>query len=1229
MVVNNPVIERVIERVVQGAPASLAGYVTQADLTSQLAAVKANVNTTLYGPSYPTPASTPNDGGLLGVIGMMGRIDNLKGTNLTSITVSGVSGLTDADIPDSLTASNYLPLAGGTLTGTLTGTNLTLSGNLTVAGAQTLSGAITIPYVNATSTATDSTFVRLTATNATTTNATSTNLFATNASTTNATSTNLFSTLGRFTSAVVDTLLTAVSATITTLTANTLTATNATTTQLDVYNYIAVGRTATTTIRGDGTASTIPYASSTAVSVSGTGYFGTASTTNLTVSGSPSGVLVTSSTGAASASSTLAVNVGGTGITNPSAAGVLLGSYAGGSWQQLATSSLGLLTTNVGEGSNLYYTDARVQSFVHSSSTIPKSYTGNTFSALQQFAAAASTTRFSVFDKAYFGGSATSTFDSSGNLSVAGTLGVTGATTLGNFTATNGTTTNATSTNLVVTGTASTSALVVSNSFTFRNVSGFLKATVGAVATALIDLASDVTGILGVGNGGTGWSNIVSGTLLTGNGSGALSTTTVGNGLSLSAGVLSTSFGTTTANTWNALQQFTGGASSTLLSVYNNAYFGATATSSFASTGALSLAVDLAVTEGGTGASTLTGLLQGNGTSAITAVTGTAGQFPYYNGTNTLLATSTLFISTASNVGIGTTSPVSKLSVLGESAFAGGASVGIGYAGTAAPANGLIIQGNVGIGTTAPSKRLEILGPAGTTADDFNVNIRDSTALAAGVGGGIGFESIYSGSSYARGGTIKLFKESATDGNLDYALTFVTREHTAGLTEKMRINSDGNVGIGTASPGNLVHLYKGTSTMTPQAEALLTLEDDTTVGLQFLPSNGVSKIFFANAADNDRGALYYSSIGMELISGASTRMIIKEDGNVGIGTTTPGAALHVNTTLAATAYFDSSHANGPYIALRESGVDKFYLGKSSAIGGVGPAAYQLWSPSALSFFTGASSATKMVIDTSGNVGIGTTNPNEGKVEVKGGSVCVDTDSNDTATSCIANESDERLKENIMSISASSSLTIINALNPVSFDWRASDPEVLSHYPLLGRYASSTHSIGLIAQQVMPVLPEALSLETVGDSEVQYYQLDYTKFIPHLVGAVKELWAKVQDLGQKIAALLQSDEEQNAKIQTLEARVQTLESQLGAAAAPASPAPQSQDNIGTENAESPQAAEENPPAEDEGDQPESESAEEPSEPETMPESEPQPEPETTEIPSAEPTPEAAPTAPAEE
>ncbi|MEK7114060.1 MAG: helix-turn-helix domain-containing protein, partial [Patescibacteria group bacterium] len=64
--------------------------------------------------------------------------------------------------------------------------------------------------------------------------------------------------------------------------------------------------------------------------------------------------------------------------------------------------------------------------------------------------------------------------------------------------------------------------------------------------------------------------------------------------------------------------------------------------------------------------------------------------------------------NSSGNVGIGTTSPVSKLSVLGESAFAGGASVGIGYAGTAAPTGGMIIQGNVGIGETAPGSKLSV-----------------------------------------------------------------------------------------------------------------------------------------------------------------------------------------------------------------------------------------------------------------------------------------------------------------------------------------------------------------------------------------------------------------------------------------------------------------------------------------------------------------------------------------
>jgi hypothetical protein len=327
-----------------------------------------------------------------------------------------------------------------------------------------------------------------------------------------------------------------------------------------------------------------------------------------------------------------------------------------------------------------------------------------------------------------------------------------------NLTATNATTTNATSTNLAVTSTASTSALVVSNSFTFKNVTGFLKATAGAVATALINLASDVTGILPVANGGTGWATVNSGTVLLGNGASALSTTTrnnllVGSNLSISGGsnalvgadatislgsnvvtsitndtnvtgsiasnaltlgwtgtlgvarggtgwsniaagaipygngssaIATTTAGTAgyvlsylngaptwtatttfstglsyasgnvtlntaNANSWTGLQQFSN-ASTSKLSAYGPAYFGATATSSFSSAGALTLASALTVPNGGTGWTSIA-----------------SGYVPFGNNSSALATSSNFFWdSTNSRLGIGTSSPGDSLEVVGN-----------------------------------------------------------------------------------------------------------------------------------------------------------------------------------------------------------------------------------------------------------------------------------------------------------------------------------------------------------------------------------------------------------------------------------------------------------------------------------------------------------------------------------------------------------------------------------
>ena len=58
----------------------------------------------------------------------------------------------------------------------------------------------------------------------------------------------------------------------------------------------------------------------------------------------------------------------------------------------------------------------------------------------------------------------------------------------------------------------------------------------------------------------------------------------------------------------------------------------------------------------------------------------------------------------AQNVGIGTAAPASRLSVSGN------LSIGSGYVGIAAPADGAIIEGNTGIGTSAPAHRLHVNG---------------------------------------------------------------------------------------------------------------------------------------------------------------------------------------------------------------------------------------------------------------------------------------------------------------------------------------------------------------------------------------------------------------------------------------------------------------------------------------------------------------------------------------
>lgn len=100
----------------------------------------------------------PTPSGNFQAIAHTQKIDQLTNVTITNATISGgISGLTDSDIPDGITASNYLPLSGGILTGattfytapsfpsfsaTSTTATSTIAGHLSVTGNINFNGAL-------------------------------------------------------------------------------------------------------------------------------------------------------------------------------------------------------------------------------------------------------------------------------------------------------------------------------------------------------------------------------------------------------------------------------------------------------------------------------------------------------------------------------------------------------------------------------------------------------------------------------------------------------------------------------------------------------------------------------------------------------------------------------------------------------------------------------------------------------------------------------------------------------------------------------------------------------------------------------------------------------------------------------------------------------------------------------------------------------------------------------
>ena len=181
-----------------------------------------------------------------------------------------------------------------------------------------------------------------------------------------------------------------------------------------------------------------------------------------------------------------------------------------------------------------------------------------------------------------------------------------------------------------------------------------------------------------------------------------------------------------------------------------------------------------------------------------------------------------------------------------------------------------------------------------------------------------------------------------------------------GGSERMRIDSSGNVGIGTTSPDYQLEVEK------TSAQATIGITGGATDARLHLKTNNGNWMLQNDYSNN--GALSFYNSGH--------RLVVAKNGNVGIGTTSPGTKLHLADTSDVYLTLESTNTSlTEEVAIKYSnfntGANYWWQGLNQS---------ENWSLGYGTSFSG--STTKLFVSTLGNVGIGTASPSE-KLEVDG------------------------------------------------------------------------------------------------------------------------------------------------------------------------------------------------------------------------------------------------------